>query len=233
MLRFILSAFIFSLASIATAASTAASSFTAIYSLARNGIELGQVTDNFHVTGDHYSLISESRATGILKLVLSGTIHLESHGTIANNALAPSLYRRIRSDDPKKSEKVEFDWKAKALTLTRNGQAKQEPLPAGTQDNLSQAYSFLFLPSLPEKVVVPIASAKNVVVYRYNQYPSPAITTAAGKFDVVEYRRDAVEGEKSVSVWISRDFPHLPVQVKVVDKGVRVEQKLTRIKPGG
>jgi hypothetical protein len=232
MFRFFLSAVIYSLASIATAAPTAASNFTAVYSLARNGIELGQVTDVFRLTDDRYFLVSESRATGPLKLLLSGAIHLESHGTISNNNLAPSFYRRIRSDNPKKSDKVEFDWKAKQLTLTHNNQARQESLSAGTQDNLSQLYSFMFMTNLPEKLVVPIANGKDVDIYRYSQYSSVPLTTPAGKYDVVEYRREAGPGQKAVSVWINRDLPHLPIQVRVVDDGVRMEQKLTRIKPG-
>lgn len=231
MRRLSLSALILSLASVAVAETDAASSFTTTYSLVRNGIELGQVTDMFRVAGGQYSLISETRAAGALRFVLPGSIRLESHGSIANNNLAPTLYRRIRNDNPKKSEKVEFDWKARMLTLTHNNQVRQTPLAAGTQDNLSQLYSFLYLPSLPDKLALPIANGKDVDTYRYNQYPSPPLTTPAGKFEVVEYRRDAAPGEKAVSVWINRNPPHLPVQVRVIDDGVRMEQKLTGFKP--
>jgi len=232
MIRSAVLAVLYSLAPIATAAPTAASNFTATYSLARDGIELGQITDVFKLSHDRYSLVSESRATGPLKLLLSGTIHLESHGTISNNSLAPTLYRRIRSDNPMKSDKVEFDWEARQLTLTHNNQTKQESLATGTQDNLSQLYSFLFMVDLPEKLVVPIATGKDVDVYRYNQYPSGPLTTPAGQYDVVEYRRVAADGEKAISVWIKRDLPHLPIQVRIVDDGVVMEQKLTSIKPG-
>jgi hypothetical protein len=233
MTRLLLSALISSLASWASAASTAGPNFTAVYSLARNGIEMGQVTDAFRRTGERYSLVSESRATGPLKFALSGTIHLESHGTISNNNLSPTLYRRLRSDNPKKSDQVEFDWKAMLLTLRHNNLVRQESLSAGTQDNLSQLYSFLYLPSLPDKLVVPIANGKDVDIYRYNQYPAPAMTTPAGTFDVVEYRRDATPGQKAISVWISRDLPHLPVQIRVVEDGVRVEQKLSVLTNAG
>jgi len=232
MQRLSLSALIFSLTSVAAADTPASSSFTTTYSLARNDIELGQVTDVFRVNGNQYSLISETRAAGALRFILPGSIHLESHGMISNNSLAPTLYRRVRKDNPKKSEKVEFDWKTRVLTLTHNNQARQEPLAAGTQDNLSQLYSFLYLPNLPDKLALPIATGKDVDVYRYYQYPSQPLTTPAGKFDVVEYRRDAAPGEKVVSVWINRNLPHLPIQVRVVDDGVRMEQKLTGIKPG-
>ncbi len=232
MIRLLLSALILSLAACAGAAPTLGSAFTAVYSLARNGTELGQVTDVFRRTGERYSLVSESRATGPLRFLLSGTIHLESHGMISNNSLAPALYRRLRSDNSKKSDQVEFDWKAMQLTIKHNGLVSQAPLSAGTQDNLSQLYSFLYMPSLPASLAVPIANGKDVDVYRYSQYPAPAMTTPAGTFDVVEYRRDAAAGEKAVSVWVNRDLPHLPIQVRVVDDGVRVEQKLTQIKPG-
>jgi hypothetical protein len=233
MIRLLLSLLISSLAAWAGAAPTPGSSFTAVYSLARNGIEMGQVTDIFGRAGERYSLVSESRATGPLKFILSGTNRLESHGMISNNNLAPTLYRRVRSDNPKKSDQVEFDWKAMLLTLRHNNLVRQETLSPGTQDNLSQLYSFLFLPSLPEKLVVPVANGKDVDIYRYNQYPAPAMTTPAGAFDVVEYRRDAAPGEKAISVWINRDLPHLPIQIRVVEGGVRVEQRLALLTKSG
>lgn len=231
MIRLFLSALSLTLAVWASAAPTPGSSFTAVYSLARNGTDLGQVTDVFRRAGDRYSLVSESRATGPLKLLFSGTIHLESHGMISNNSLSPTLYRRLRSDNPKKSDQVEFDWKAMQLTLRHNGLVRQESLTAGTQDNLSQLYSFLYLPNLPETLAVPIANGKDVDIYHYHQYPAPAITTPSGTFDVVEYRRNAAAGQKAISVWVNRDLPHLPIQVRVVDDGVRMEQKLAQIKP--
>ncbi|HYP68260.1 MAG TPA: DUF3108 domain-containing protein [Thiobacillaceae bacterium] len=233
MIRLLLSGLIFSLAHWASAASAAGSNFTAVYSLARNGIEMGQVTDAFRRTGERYSLVSESRAIGPLKLIVSGTNRLESQGFISNNNLAPTLYRRLRSDNPKKTDQVQFDWKAMQLTLRHNDLVRQEALSAGTQDNLSQLYSFLYLPGLPDKLVVPVANGKDVDTYRYSQYPSPPMTTPAGTFEVVEYRRDATLGQKAISVWISRDLPHLPIQIRVVEDGVRVEQKLAALTKGG
>ena len=231
MTRFLLPGLMLALLTWTGAAPAAGSDFTAVYSLARNGMEVAEVTDVFRKTAERYSLVSETRATGPLKFILSGTNRLESQGTIANNTLAPSMYRRVRSDNPKKTDQVEFDWKAMLLTLKHNTLVRQEPLAAGTQDNLSQLYSFLYLPSLPEHLSVPVANGKDVDVYRYKQYPASAMTTPAGTFAVVEYRRDAAADQKAISVWISRDPPHLPIQVRVTEDGVRVEQKLTQIKP--
>jgi hypothetical protein len=233
MTRLFLLALILTLPFCARAAPTPASSFTAVYSLARNGTDLGQVTDVFHRSGDHYSLVSESRATGPLRFILSGTNRLESQGTISNNSLAPTLYRRLRSDNPKKSDQVEFDWKAMQLTLKHKGLVRQESLRAGTQDNLSQLYSFLYLPNLPEALEVPVANGKDVDLYRYRQYPAAAISTSAGTFEVVEFRRDAAAGQKAISVWVNRDLPHLPVQIRVVDEGVRMEQTLSALTKAG
>lgn len=231
MIRLSLSILIFALAACASAASLAGSGFTATFSLARDGLDLGQVTDTFHRTGEHYSLVSESRATGPLKFILSGTNRLESQGMISHDNLAPTLYRRVRSDSSKKFDAVEFDWKAMVLTLKHNGVVRQAPLGAGTQDNLSQLYSFLYLPKLPETLTVPVANGKDVDIYHYRQYPATSISTPAGAFDVVEYRRDVAAGEKAISVWINRELPHLPIQIRVVDNGVRAEQRLTQIKP--
>jgi hypothetical protein len=231
MLRQFLVTSILALVSAATAAAAFDAGFVAQYSAAYGGIKVGDVTDTVKIEANRYSIVSESRPTGLVKLLHPGVIHLESRGMIVDHMLQPALYLRIRSDDPKMNERVEFDWQRKTLAMTHKGALKHEPLPDGAQDSLSQAYSFLFLPTLPASVSVPIASSKNVIVYKYDEYPSAPVATRAGNLDVVEYRREPRPGDKDVSIWIKRDPPHFPVQIRIVDGKVSYEQKLTDITP--
>ncbi|MGO9445808.1 MAG: DUF3108 domain-containing protein [Thiobacillaceae bacterium] len=207
------------------------SNFTAVYSMGRNGLEIGQVTDVFRLTGSHYVLVSESRATGPWKLLLPGSIRLESRGTVSNNSLEPSFYLHTRSDNSAKFDEAKLDWNTGEITLTHNGNVSQVKLAPGTEDNLSQLYVFLFMQTLPAQIVMPVVTGKHVDEYQYRQFPASALTTPAGKFDVVEYRRQGVTDEKAISVWVSRTVPHLPVQIRISEDGVSVEHRLISIKP--
>jgi Protein of unknown function (DUF3108) len=206
------------------------SGFTAVYSLGRNGLEIGQVTDVFRLSGSHYVLVSESRATGPWKLLIPGSIRLESQGTVSNNTLEPSFYLHTRSDNAAKFDEAKLDWNTGQITLTHNSTVSQAKLAPGTQDNLSQLYVFLFMQSLPAQLVMPVVTGKHVDEYHYSQFPASSLTTPAGKFDVVEYRRQALTDDKSISVWVSRGTPHLPVQIRITEDGVSVEHRLISIK---
>ena len=52
----------------------------AIYDMYRNGQKLGSVTEHFTRTGKQYQIVSETQATGPLRLLWPGTIRLESQG---------------------------------------------------------------------------------------------------------------------------------------------------------
>ena len=62
----------------ATAQAAAPQQMNLVYDLYRNGHKLGQVTDTFIRTGNRYTLVSETRATGPLKMLWPGNIRLES-----------------------------------------------------------------------------------------------------------------------------------------------------------
>ncbi|HJX57429.1 MAG TPA: DUF3108 domain-containing protein, partial [Thiobacillus sp.] len=58
----------------ATAQAAAPQQMSLVYDLYRNGHKLGQVTDTFIRSGNRYTLTSETRANGPLKMLWPGVI---------------------------------------------------------------------------------------------------------------------------------------------------------------
>lgn len=201
-----------------------------VYDLYRNGHKLGQVTDTFSRSGNRYTLTSEMRATGPLKMLWPGTIRLESSGTVTPQGLRPMRFEHARSDAPDKLATVRLDWTQRRVAYRYKGESWSDAgLQDGTQDQLSQLYQFMFVPRLPQAFAQQVVSRRDLKDYRYAPSDGGALHTPLGVFATRQYQRvDHAPDDKAVTVWVAPARDNLPVQVRVVEDGVVLEQRLVR-----
>ena len=201
-----------------------------VYDLYRNGQKLGQVTDTFTRSGARYTLVSETRATGPLKLLWPGNIRLESIGAVTPQGLRPTQFQHARSDAPNKLATARLDWKQRSIAYEYKGESRQVGgLQNGAQDQLSQLYQFMFLPKPPVDYALQVVSGRDLHDYRYARSDGGSIQTPLGALNTQQYQRVTEKpDEKSVTVWIAPARNNLPVQVRVSEDGVILEQRLVR-----
>jgi hypothetical protein len=201
-----------------------------VYDLYRNGHKLGQVTDSFTRSGNQYTLVSETRATGPLKMLWPGNIRLESTGAVTPQGLRPTQFQHARSDAPHKLATVRLDWMQRRITYAYKGETwSDENLQDGTQDQLSQRYQFMFVPSLPSDFVQQVVSRRDHKDYHYALSDGGAIPTPLGTLRTRQYQRIGQQpDDKAITVWIAPARGNLPVQVRVFEDGVTLEQRLVR-----
>lgn len=214
----------------AATAQAAPQQMSLVYDLYRNGHKLGQVTDTFVRTGSRYTLTSETRATGPLKMLWPGTIRLESTGEVTREGLRPTQFQHARSDAPHKLATARLDWKQRSIAWQYKGESWQMPgLRSGTQDQLSQLYQFMFLPSLPVELTQQVVSGRKINDYHYSRRDGGRIQVPAGQFATQEFGRILGPGdEKAITVWVAPARDNLPVQVRVTEDDVTLEQRLVR-----
>ena len=219
-------------ASLFAAAAQAAgpSQMNVVYDLYRNGIKLGQVTDTFTRSGTRYTLTSETRATGPLKLLWPGNIRLESAGVVTPQGLRPTQFQHARSDAPNKLATARLDWKQRSIAYQYKGESwRVNGLQNGAQDQLSQVYQFMFAPSLPADYSVQVVSGRDLNQYRYARSEGGTIQTPLGALATQRYQRITQKpDEKAISVWVAPARNYLPVQIRVSEDGVTIEQRLVR-----
>ncbi len=203
----------------------------AVYDLYRNGQKLGSVTENFTRTGKQYQIVSETQATGPLKLLWPGTIHLESKGEVTRSGLRPQSFSHLRSDQPKKNALATLDWSTHTVAFQYKNETRQEPgLRDNTQDQLSQLYQFVFLPRLPSDYSLDVVTGKSLHDYHYTRRDGGKIDLPAGQFAVQEFSRIVTPGDdKAVTVWVAPARKNFPVQIRVVEDGTTLEQRLVRL----
>jgi len=199
-----------------------------VYDLYRNGQKLGQVSDTFTRSGTRYTLISEARASGPLKMLWPGSIRLESTGVVTPQGLRPTQFQHARSDAPHKLATARFDWTQRSIAYQYRGEARQlNGLQDGAQDQLSQLYQFLFVPSLPDDFSLQVVSGRDLNEYRYAKSDGGAIQTPLGALSTQQFERIAHRpDQKAITVWIAPAHNNLPVQIRVREDGVTIEQRL-------
>jgi len=199
-----------------------------VYDLYRNGHKLGQVTDTFTRSGSRYTLTSETRASGPLKMLWPGTIRLESTGVVTPQGLRPTQFQHARSDAPHKLATARLDWKQRSIAYQYKGEAwRVDGLQNGAQDQLSQLYQFMFAPRLPADYSLQVVSGRDLNDYRYARSDGGAIQTPLGALATQQYQRLTQKpDEKAVTVWVAPARDNLPVQIRVSEDGVTLEQRL-------
>jgi len=212
----------------ATAQAAAPQQMSLVYDLYRNGHKLGQVTDTFTRNGTRYTLTSETRASGPLKMLWPGTIRLESTGDVTRQGLRPLQFQHARSDAPHKLATARLDWKQRSIAYQYKGESWQvNGLQTGAQDQLSQLYQFMFAPRLPTDFSLQVVSGRDLNDYRYARSDGGAIQTPLGALATQRYQRITQKpDEKVISVWVAPARNNLPVQIRVSEDGVTLEQRL-------
>ena len=202
--------------------------FNLVYDLYRNGQKLGQVTDTFTRNSKQYTLVSETRASGPLAMLWPGTIRLESRGEVTRQVLRPMQFQHARSDAPNKLATARLDWKQHRIDFQYKGESWQvNGLQDGAQDQLSQVYQMMFASSLPADYALQVVSGRDLNDYQYARSDGGVIQTPIGALATQQYQRVAQQpGQKAVTVWVAPSRNNLPIQVRVVDDGVTLEQRL-------
>ncbi|HQS99889.1 MAG: hypothetical protein B7Y26_03515 [Hydrogenophilales bacterium 16-64-46] len=200
------------------------------YDLYRNGQKLGQVTDTYVQKGRQYTLTSEMRATGPLKMLWPGSIRLESTGSVTQQGLRPEQFRHARSDAPEKLATARLDWTARHIAYRYKSESWITPeLKTGTQDQLSQLYQFMFAPKLPTDYTLQVTSGRKLSDYRYARQDGGVLATPLGRLTTLQYRRIVSDpDDKAITVWVAPARGNLPVRIRVVEDGVTLEQRLAR-----
>ncbi|ODV03958.1 MAG: hypothetical protein ABT23_01905 [Thiobacillus sp. SCN 63-57] len=206
------------------------SQMNVVYDLYRNGIKLGQVVDTFTRNGTRYVLSSETHASGPLKMLWPGNIHLESAGVVTPKGLRPMQFQHARSDAPNKLATARLDWKQRTITYQYKGETRRvDGLQDGAQDQLSQLYQFMFAPGLPADYSVQVVSGRGLNDYHYMRSDGGSIQTPLGAMATQQYQRITQKpDEKAITVWVAPARNNLPVQVRVSEDGVTIEQRLVR-----
>jgi hypothetical protein len=213
------------------AASAAPQNVHAQYNVSMNGVHIGVMQESFESRDGRYQIVSETHATGVLALVQRRPARVTSSGEVSSNGLRPQSFEAARGSNDTRRARADFDWTARALTLTHDGRTDTVALPSGTQDRLSAMYQFLYIaPEQLRDFRFAMTNGRKLDHYRYAPGPDTALDTALGRLAVVHLVKQHAAGETATEIWLAREHAMMPVKMRIIeDDGSRFEQVIVRL----
>ena len=202
----------------------------ATYDIYKGGLKIGQIEETFARDKDHYTIISTTRAAGLLKLFKPGKIIISSSGLIGQRGLQPLFFSDVREGDEKRNRSAEFDWNAKQLTMIQQARRNMVPLPDGTQDRLSAMYQLMYLPL--EKIDTlnfNMTNGGKLDLYNYRITADQSIKIPLGTFKATYAASVPEAGKNRTEIWLAAEHNNFPYKMVVTDPdGGELIQELTK-----
>ena len=210
----------------------APSSVRATYEIYKSGIKIGQIEEVFATGKDNrYTIVSTTRATGLLAIFKPGRIVISSSGLIGAHGLKPLNFSDVREGDEDRNRSAEFDWDAGKLTLIEHKQRTVVPLPEDTQDRLSAMYQFLFLSLANTKTLnFHMTNGGKLDIYNYRITPDQSVTVPLGTFNALYIASVPEAGSNRTEIWLAGEHLNFPYKMVITDPdGGKLSQELTKL----
>lgn len=219
----------FGTANAAAAAISSPQTVRASYQIVKAGIVIGTVEETFQREGDRYTIVSNTRTAGPVRLFLKDRLTITATGRIGAGGLEPTAYEFRREKNPNKNINAQFDWAAHRIVSSHNDTTENFDLPAGTLDRVSAMYQFMFAAPRGEQVTTWMSQGKRAEQYVYRKRGESQLRVGDKQFATVHYARDAQAGESRAELWLAKDQFFLPVRMVFDDGNVSLEQTLVAL----
>ena len=202
----------------------------AIYEIYKGGLGIGRIEETYVFSKDHYTLVSTTRATGLLAIFRPGRIILRSSGLVGDHGLKPLSFSDVRESDESRNRSAEFDWNAMQLTMIEQAQRTVVPLPEDTQDRLSAMYQFMFLSlSKTDKLDFHMTNGGKLDIYNYRITHDQSVTVPLGTFKALYVASVPEPGVNRTEIWLATEHANFPYKMVITDPdGGSLTQVLTK-----
>lgn len=207
----------------------ASTPFSAVYSVSRDGLMIGETRETLEIAHHRYHLESTLTPVGVVAVFLKETFKQISSGEVGPGGFRPQQYAYQRSLKTDKDIDARFDWKTKTATFHFDGKSESKPLPDFLQDRLSLFYQLKYWPKGQDKLHIPMSNGKGITEYTIVRAGEETLKLPAGTFYTTRYVRARTPDDDGITVWVS-DKLAAPVKI-VIDgkKGEQTEQVLTHV----
>ena len=216
----------------------AASSFAATpgsvqasYDIYKSGIKIGRVDETFSIGKDNrYTIVSTTRATGLLAVFRPGKIILSSSGLVGAHGLKPLNFSDVREGDEDRNRSAEFNWNTMQLTMIEHKHRTVVPLPDDTQDRISAMYQFLFLPlAKTDTLNFHMTNGGKLDIYNYRITHDRTVTVPLGTFRALYIASVPEKGSNRTEIWLAGEHLNFPYKIVITDPdGSSLSQELTK-----
>ena len=210
-------------ASLPAAAGETLEPFVAEYDVRYGRMSVGSSRTELMRDGPGWAMESTSTASGLARVVASGTLKQRSEFEVLADGPRPARYRF--DDGTRRTSRdvaLEFDWPAGRV----RGTAEDEPVDvatvAGLQDAASmQALVLARLRAGQEPGTIAMIEKDRVKYYRYSLLRRETLDTALGELETVVYRSARDGSSRETITWHAPKLGYVAVRAEQHSEGKR------------
>ncbi len=165
---------------------------------------------------DTWTYTSNSRARGLFRVALPGSISQTSEFRIVDDTVQPQRY--VGDDgtrDTSRDVDVKFDWEAGRVRGVFEEQMLDMAVPPGTLDDLSVQVALMYeLLRGRAPMSFHLIGKDAVRDFDYTREQSGKLATAIGEHETIQFRSRRHGSRGSTVFWCAPDLGYLPVRVE-------------------
>lgn len=196
--------------------------FNATYSVSYLGVKAGLLHFELRAEGNG-RYVYETRATPglVASLIVSKKAVERSSMRIDAEGVRPLSWSLEDGKSGKEHDgKLTFDWEAKRVTGTVEGERVDLPTEAGLQDRLSfQIAALTELLRGKEPGTIPMLDDDRIKPYSYSRKGEERIKTEAGEYEAVLYESTRPRSKRFSRIWHAPTLGFIPVRFERVNRG--------------
>jgi hypothetical protein len=216
------------------AAETTLAPFVAEYDVRYGRMAVGTSRTELARAGARWTFESTSVASGLARMIASGTLRQHSEFQLLPEGPQPVSYRF--DDGTKRTDRdvsLEFDWSAGRVRGTAEHETVDLTVVPGLQDAASmQALVLARLRAGREPGTIAMIEKDKVKYYRYTFLRREKLATAIGELDTVLYRSARDGSSRQTLTWHAPALGHVAVQAEQLVDGKRGFQTRIRLIQG-
>ncbi len=189
--------------------------FTVAYSLSTQGVRFATMTRQLSRQADgDYIFESQSRATGLAKLVVPGQITEQSRWSLAGNQVYSQSYSYFRTGSEPKSITVRFDWSNGRILGSNGKDAWRLIARRGLLDKLSYQLAIMSDLQVGKRLLeYEFVDEHEIKTYRFAAVGEEILETPLGKLKTLKLERTNEKPNRSTTLWCASALRYLPVRL--------------------
>ena len=195
--------------------------FTAEYNVYNRGVKVAEMRRGMQATSDgNFVFRSDTHTTGLFSLLRKDRIAEESTWHVADGSIRSLAYTYTRSGGSKnRNVAVRFDWDARRITNTINGDSWLMPAVPQVVDKLLYQFALMTdLRSGGKDLNYTVADGGKIKIYEIEPLGEESVKTPLGRLQSMKFRHQKLGDDRITTLWCAPRFQYLPVQVEYQEK---------------
>jgi len=197
-------------------------SYSAEYQLGNGALDIGRTDMALKKLGEHWRFVSETRATGVMKLLMEGKVRERSDFALGAQGIRLLSYAFRDENKSRRDASAEVDWAAGKLDYRYRGRGGSLPLEGidSLHDRLSSSIAVMLalvdgrLRENGEALQLSVFDGDEIKPMRFAVAGRESIDTPRGEVEALRVERLRANDRRRTLTWYAPSLDYVPVRIE-------------------